>query len=82
MPTDLVTVVTLDHVNSSQEEAEFIALELFREGMVSLGHAAELCATPPVVFMNFAAAQGVPPPVYGMEQFEEDCRRTLAKRRP
>ncbi len=62
----------------SQEAAKFIVLELFREGAVSLGRTAELCATPLAAFMDYAAARGVLPLNYGMEQFEED-RLTLAK---
>ena len=60
---------------------KLIALELFREGTVSLGRAAELCDTPLAAFMDFVAAHGVPPLNYGMEQLEED-RRTLGKLRP
>ena len=69
LPADLVSA------------AKLIALELFREGTVSLGRAAELCDTPLAAFMDFAAAHGVPPLNYGMEQLEED-RRTLGKLRP
>ena len=81
LPAELVSVAKLDQGNVSQEAAKFIALELFREGTVSIGRAAELCATPLAAFMEFSAAHGVPPLNYGMEQFEEDCR-TLAKLRP
>jgi predicted HTH domain antitoxin len=81
LPADLVSVAKLDRGNVSQEAAKFIALELFREGTVSIGRAAELCATPLATFMEFAAARGVPPLNYGMEQFEQD-RRTLSKLRP
>ena len=77
LPADLVSVAKLDQGNVSQEAAKLIALELFREGTVSLGRAAELCATPLAAFMDFAAAHGVPPLNYGAEQLEED-RRTLA----
>jgi hypothetical protein len=45
LPADLVSVAKLDQGNVSQEAAKFIALELFREGTVSIGRAAELCAT-------------------------------------
>lgn len=81
LPADLVSAAKLDQGNVSQEAAKLIALELFREGTVSLGRAAELCATPLAAFMDFAAAHGVPPLNYGMEQFEQD-RRTLSKLRP
>ena len=80
LPADLVSAAKLDQGNVSQEAAKLIALELFREGTVSIGRAAELCATPLAAFMDFAAAHGVPPLNYGQEQLEED-RRTLAKLR-
>ena len=80
LPADLVSAAKLDQGNVSQEAARLIALELFREGAVSLGRAAELCATPVAAFMDFAAAHGVPPLNYGAEQLDED-RRTLAKLR-
>ena len=80
LPAELVSAAKLDQGNVSQEAAKLIALELFREGAVSLGLAAELCATPLAAFMDFAAVHGVPPLNYGIEQLEED-RRTLAKLR-
>ena len=81
LPADLVSVAKLDQRNVSQEAAKFIALELFREGTVSLGRAAELCTTPLAAFMDFAANHGVPPLNYGIEQFDED-RGSIAKLRP
>jgi predicted HTH domain antitoxin len=80
LPADLVSLAKLDQGNVSQEAAKWIALELFREGTVSLGRAAELCVTPLAAFMEFAADHGVPPLNYGPEQLEED-RATLAKLR-
>jgi predicted HTH domain antitoxin len=80
MPADLVSAAKLDQGDVSQEAAKFIALEIFREGTVSIGRAAELSATPLAVFMDFAAAHGIPPLDYGMEQLEED-RLTLSKLR-
>ena len=61
LPADLVSIAKLDQGNVSQEAAKLIALELFREGTVSIGRAAELCLTPLAAFMDFAAAQGLPP---------------------
>jgi predicted HTH domain antitoxin len=81
LPADLVSAAKLDQGSVSQEAAKFIALELFREGTVSIGRAAELCATPLAAFMDFAAAHGVPPLNYGIQQFDED-RSTLSKLRP
>ena len=78
LSAELVSAAGLDRGNVSEEAAKLIALELFREGSVSLGRAAELCATPLASFMAFAASHGVPPLNYGVEQLEED-RRTLTK---
>jgi len=61
LPAELVSVARLDQGDVSKEAAKFIALELFREGTVSLVRAAELCETPLAAFMDFAAAHGVPP---------------------
>jgi predicted HTH domain antitoxin len=80
LPADLVSAAKLDQGNVSQEATKLIALELFREGTISLGRAAELCATPLAAFMDFAAARGVPPLNYGVEQLEQD-RRTSTKLR-
>lgn len=80
LPAELVAAAKLDPGNVSQEAAKLIALELFRESMVSIGRAAELCSIPLAKFMDFAAAHGVPPLNYGAEQLEED-RRTLTKLR-
>ena len=60
--------------------ARIVALRLFREGTVSLGRAAELCATPLAAFMDHAALHGVPPINYDLAALEED-RRTLVKLR-
>jgi predicted HTH domain antitoxin len=76
LPSDLITAAQFDEGNISQEAARLIALELFREGRVSVGRAAELCATPLAAFMDFAASHGVPPLNYGLEALDED-RRTL-----
>jgi len=51
----------LEGSSLSQEAARLLALELYREDRVSLGRAAELCQTPLVAFMDFAAKHGVPP---------------------
>jgi predicted HTH domain antitoxin len=74
LPSDLVVAAKLDQGNVSEEAAKLIALALFREGSVSLGRAAELCATPLAPFMDFAAAHGVPPLNYGPNHLEEDLR--------
>ena len=80
LPLDLVSAAKLDQGDVSQEAAKFIALELLREGEISLGRAAELCAVPLEAFLDFAAAHNAPPLRYGMEQFEEDLATLAALR--
>jgi predicted HTH domain antitoxin len=80
LPTELVLAAKLDESNLSQETARIVALQLFREGTVSIGRAAELCSTPLAVFMDYAATHGVSPLNYDLDALEED-RRTIAKLR-
>ena len=45
--------------SASLEVAKLLALELYREGLVSLGRAAELCGVSQSEFMQFAAEREV-----------------------
>ena len=56
---------------TSREVAKLLALELFREDVVSLGLAARLCGVPQAEFMQFAAERGVPMH-YTFDDIEED----------
>ena len=77
IPAELVVAAGLDAQNLSVEAARLLALELYREGRVSLGRAAELCHTPLELFMEFAGRHEVPLH-YGADDLEED-RRTLQR---
>jgi hypothetical protein len=61
LPWALLRAANSDGSSLSQEAARLLALELYREGDVSLGRAAELCQTPPSSFIDFAAMHSVPP---------------------
>lgn len=61
LPAELVETAQLELPNLARETARLLALELFRQEKISLGRAAELCATPLHLFMGFAADHGVPP---------------------
>jgi predicted HTH domain antitoxin len=61
----------------SRQVARLLALDLFRENKVSLGRAAELCATLIAVFMVFAGEREVPMH-YSVSDPEED-RMTLER---
>jgi len=80
LPVELVKLAQLDTGNLSHETAKILALDLFRERKISIGRAAELCATPLASFMDFAAAHGIPPLSYDLEDLEHD-RSTIAKLR-
>ena len=54
-----ITEQTLLSSSPSREVAKLLALELFREGAVSLGRAAELCGAPQAEFMQFASEREV-----------------------
>jgi predicted HTH domain antitoxin len=72
LPSELLRVANLEEGSLSQEAARLLALELYREDKVSLGHAAELCQTPLAAFMEFSARHGVPPLRYSFEDLEEE----------
>lgn len=78
LPADLIGIAQFDTADLSKEAARLLALELFREGKVSIGRAAELCQTPLAAFMDFAARHEVSPIRYGERELEED-RRALAE---
>ncbi len=76
LPSALLKAANLEDTNISQEAARLLALELYREGKVSLGRAAELCQTPLAAFLEFVAKHGVPPLRYTFEDLEEERRST------
>jgi predicted HTH domain antitoxin len=78
LPADLIRIAQFDTADLSKEAARLLALELFREGKISIGRAAELCQTPLAAFMDFAALHDVSPIRYGERELEED-RLALAE---
>jgi predicted HTH domain antitoxin len=72
LPAALLRAANLDNTHLSEDAARLIAVELFREEVVSLGRAAELCHTPIAAFMDFAAKRGVPPLLYSFEDLEKE----------
>jgi predicted HTH domain antitoxin len=76
LPSALLKAANLEEGNLSEEAARLLALELYREGKVSVGRAAELCQTPLAAFLEFSAKHGVPPLQYNSEDLEEERRST------
>ena len=64
LPEDLLRAASvysnaLSPTSASRVVAKLLALELYREGSVSLGRAAELCGVSQAEFMQFAAEREV-----------------------
>jgi len=81
LPLELLRAGNLEESSLSEEAVRLLALELYREDKVSMGRAAELCQTPLVAFMDFAAKHGVPPLRYSFEDLEEE-RQTADRLEP
>jgi predicted HTH domain antitoxin len=79
-PADLAQAVQRNNDHVPKEAAKLLALELFRQGKVSISRAAELCEIPPPSSWNSRLLMGARPVNYGIEELETD-RRTLAKLR-
>jgi predicted HTH domain antitoxin len=73
VPAELLRVAGLDSGDMPAETIRLLALELYREGKVSLGRAAELCRTPVEAFLNFASRHEVSLS-YDSDDLEEDRR--------
>jgi predicted HTH domain antitoxin len=78
LPEDLLRAASVyanahSPASASREVAKLLALELYREGSVSLGRAAELCDVSQAEFMQFAAEREVALH-YTLEDLEQDRR--------
>jgi predicted HTH domain antitoxin len=76
LPEDLLRAAsvyanTYSPASASREVAKLLALELYREGLVSLGRAAELCGVSQAEFMEFAAEREVALH-YTLDDLEQD----------
>ena len=60
IPQEVLTLAGLESQPASDGASKLLALELFREGRVSLGRAAELAGVGIEDFMEFSAHRGVP----------------------
>ena len=79
IPSEALELAALASEVPSSSASKLIALELFREGRVSLGRAAELAGLGVEAFMEFSAHRQVPLQ-YGEGELAED-RETAARLR-
>ena len=77
IPEEALTLAGLDDQPVSERARQLVALELFREGRVSMGRAAELAGQTLEDFMEFSAQREVPLH-YMAEDLEQD-RETAAR---
>ncbi len=68
---ELVALGKLKRDQLSHETLKLVVLELFREELVSLGKAAELCGLSIAEFMEFSAKRQVPLH-YGQTELQQD----------
>ncbi|MCI0416263.1 UPF0175 family protein [bacterium] len=71
VPEELIRAAKLSGKSASQEITKILALELFREKVISVGKAAELSGISIEEFMDFAAKRDVPLH-YELEDLEND----------
>ena len=71
LPEELIRAAKLSGESASQEITKILALELFREKIISIGKAAELSRISIEEFMDFAARRDVPLH-YELEDLEND----------
>ena len=55
-----------------------LAIQLFQEGVISVGKAAELAAAPRPSFERLLAGMGIPPARYELADYEQDLRGIAA----
>jgi len=71
LPDELVALARIKKDELSHETLKLVVLELFREEIISLGKAAELCGLSIAAFMEFSAARQVPLH-YGESELQQD----------
>ncbi len=60
IPREVLVLAELESQPASDGASKLLALELFREGRISLGRAAELASVGVEEFVEFSARRGVP----------------------
>jgi len=78
-PVEVLKVVKVEKRYASKELRKLVALELYRENVISIGKAAEVAGLSVAEFMEFSAKRSVPLIIhYTLEDLKAD--RETAKR--
>jgi predicted HTH domain antitoxin len=81
LPRDLVETLDISPERLDQKAIELIALELFREGKISAGKAAELIGQSKAQFIDLLNSRGVPYLDASPEELAEDVAIAQAARK-
>ncbi len=71
LPDELIALAGLKRDQLSHETLKLVVLELYREELISLGKAAEMCGVSIAEFMEFSAARQVSLH-YGESELQQD----------
>lgn len=81
LPRDLLIALNISADEAGQKAREWVALELFREGHISAGKAAEILGMNKVQFIQFLDQRGVPYLDLDVEELAHDLSVAVAARR-
>lgn len=81
LPSDLVRALDIESTELGSRAREWIVIELFQEGMISAGKAAEVLGQPKAGFLQLLDARGLPYLDATAEELESDLRVALGAAR-
>ncbi len=81
LPRDLLGALNIPAEELGDKAMEWIALELFREGKISAGKAAELVGLSKAQFIDLLASRGVPYLDASPQELAEDVAAAQAARK-
>lgn len=81
LPSDLVVALNVEPSELGRRAREWILLELFQEGVISAGKAAEVLGTTKAGFMQLLDLHGLPYLDVSQEELESQVRVALAASR-
>jgi len=77
LPRDLVEVLNVSQTETAARLQELIAIELFREGQISSGKAAEILGCSKLAFIQLLARRGIPYFTESSEELKADVEAVM-----
>lgn len=78
LPRDLLIALNVPEAEMSQKAREWMALELFREGYISAGKAAEILGLTKVKIIALLDQRGIPYLDFGPDELAQDMAVAIA----